>query len=173
MYIQDYDEKFPLLVQPYAGAHLWWFQILHPYIKNKQVFVCPSESYTSIGYPLNPAYGDSANNMYEDSTWSRSDSVHYTPNNNLMHVSITSEAAIQSQSNMFMMWDSEGPYGAAAYAQEYPGYNRDRPGLGQTNGYLPKWARHMEGDSYLFVDGHAKWLHRSGVPETDPRFNIQ
>src|SRR4051812_11103171 len=46
MYTQDYDEKLPLYVFPDAAqAVLYvWSSPLVPYIKSKQVFVCPSDN---------------------------------------------------------------------------------------------------------------------------------
>jgi prepilin-type N-terminal cleavage/methylation domain-containing protein/prepilin-type processing-associated H-X9-DG protein len=171
MYIQDYDEKFPLLQQPQGGAYTYWFQILHPYLKSKQIWVCPSESYSGIGYPLNPVYGAGAD-MYMDGTWTVNDSVHYTPDIYLINNSGTSEASIQSQASMFMAFDGSGPYGAGAYSSSAD-HTWCRNGFGNADQDAEKWTRHLAGDNYLYADGHVKWHSRTSVPATDPRFYLQ
>jgi prepilin-type N-terminal cleavage/methylation domain-containing protein len=55
MYAQDYDETFPRtpdvsqhLVDPKAALNkqgwLYWAQMIQPYVKNQQMFACPSDS---------------------------------------------------------------------------------------------------------------------------------
>jgi prepilin-type N-terminal cleavage/methylation domain-containing protein/prepilin-type processing-associated H-X9-DG protein len=54
MYVQDYDETFPianLISQNYTSE---WQNVLQPYIKNAQVFRCPSD-HTQPMDPTNPA----------------------------------------------------------------------------------------------------------------------
>ncbi len=54
MYVQDYDEVFPI------GTSYWydpdhpagpdsgpWFALIMPYVKNEQIFVCPSHRFTA------------------------------------------------------------------------------------------------------------------------------
>ncbi len=53
MYAQDYDEMLPF-AWDYAGyvntgIYLYWWVVLQPYVKNEQIFVCPSTR-------LNPGY---------------------------------------------------------------------------------------------------------------------
>jgi prepilin-type N-terminal cleavage/methylation domain-containing protein/prepilin-type processing-associated H-X9-DG protein len=61
MYVQDYDETYP--VSYFAGASagkLTWYDVINPYIKNDQVFVCPTagkiES-TDASDPSSGGYG--------------------------------------------------------------------------------------------------------------------
>jgi prepilin-type N-terminal cleavage/methylation domain-containing protein/prepilin-type processing-associated H-X9-DG protein len=43
MYSQDYDEVFPLYFQPQPGGDNWYWHVqLQPYIKNWELFRCPS-----------------------------------------------------------------------------------------------------------------------------------
>jgi prepilin-type N-terminal cleavage/methylation domain-containing protein/prepilin-type processing-associated H-X9-DG protein len=53
MYVQDYDETFPAAYMNYLGTNqdwygtslpdsVYWFTVLQPYVKNRQVFVCPT-----------------------------------------------------------------------------------------------------------------------------------
>ena len=48
MYAEDYDQAYPLYV--HAPNHdQWWYETIQPYVKNKQVFVCPSAPATWRG----------------------------------------------------------------------------------------------------------------------------
>ena len=48
-YIQDYDETLPMggWTDP-SGSVDRWFEMVYPYVRNVGVFVCPSETRTSI-----------------------------------------------------------------------------------------------------------------------------
>jgi len=59
MYGQDYDETYPnirLYIDPGVGCcnlDLTWKNVTMPYIKNKQVFACPSNPYSKLNPPGN------------------------------------------------------------------------------------------------------------------------
>ena len=73
MYVQDYDERFPANSPPgspsnyhivYAGSWNGWISnLLQPYEKNYQIYVCPSKSGASLNFreprsnPANPTVG--------------------------------------------------------------------------------------------------------------------
>jgi prepilin-type N-terminal cleavage/methylation domain-containing protein len=42
MYLQDYDERFPLAASATPTGFLNWHHFVDPYVKNKQIWVCPS-----------------------------------------------------------------------------------------------------------------------------------
>ena len=43
MYAQDYDEWFPgFLTGSTTGTRYAWYDVIQPYIKNRQVYICPS-----------------------------------------------------------------------------------------------------------------------------------
>lgn len=51
MYAQDYDEVFPRTRgggPPYIGPY--WQEVIEPYVKNRQIFACPSEKTREVGY---------------------------------------------------------------------------------------------------------------------------
>jgi prepilin-type processing-associated H-X9-DG protein len=41
MYVQDYDEKYPYAYMN-GSSGVYWFNVYDPYVKNKQVWVCPT-----------------------------------------------------------------------------------------------------------------------------------
>ncbi len=62
-YVQDYDECMPASYQPLAttipetgGAYTYWYWLLQPYIKNRQVLACPAWSKYFLGYGWNYYY---------------------------------------------------------------------------------------------------------------------
>lgn len=44
MYVQDYDETYPMAIMdtPTGVKYAYWYELLAPYIKNTQVFFCPT-----------------------------------------------------------------------------------------------------------------------------------
>jgi prepilin-type N-terminal cleavage/methylation domain-containing protein/prepilin-type processing-associated H-X9-DG protein len=171
MYTQDYDEKFPLLVfNTDPSTWKYWFQTLQPYVKSKQIFVCPSESKTGAGYYVRSA--DTPHAYTADGVWSDADSVHYTVNTQIVGTVSHSEARITSTANMFLFWDADYFHSGIGYDQTNPIFTRDRVGGGLTDPDAPHRARHLEGENYAFVDGHVKWYKRSAVPYNDAHFDF-
>ena len=55
-YVQDYDEVVPYTYMGASGGLVTWWRYLEPYVKNMQVYSCPSaagDGYGSIGYGYN------------------------------------------------------------------------------------------------------------------------
>lgn len=59
MYVQDYDDCFPgraatTHYPPWDHPWSYWYKVIEPYVKNDQLFICPSfrRSPTSYGYSL-------------------------------------------------------------------------------------------------------------------------
>jgi prepilin-type N-terminal cleavage/methylation domain-containing protein/prepilin-type processing-associated H-X9-DG protein len=156
MYLQDYDELFPWQANT-NNIEDWWYQRVMPYVRNRQVFVCPSDGRTvddmsNIGYIIDPA-----------KHWPLS----YGYNGLLYHYPLAEAGQYQ---NVVILADcNEIP--CFAYEVTYPvphvlTDNRFR--LFQSNGV--DMPRHSEGANLGFLDGHVKWYHRNkcyasyGVP---------
>jgi prepilin-type processing-associated H-X9-DG protein len=144
-YCQDYDEMFCLAYTPTQGFPF----LLQPYIKNTQLFKCPSDpdpwavttagvtvhlSYISNYYLHQPDNGVPASlNILKRA----SDTITYAPN------------ADGSAGNLVPTCQyAWGTYGSSVST----GYNL--------------WARvarerHNGGSNYAFADGHAKWLNKN------------
>jgi len=54
MYAQDYDERFPIQFFGWSFITPTWREITVPYIKNDQIYQCPSESTWTWTYGMNP-----------------------------------------------------------------------------------------------------------------------
>lgn len=146
-YAQDYDEvmipgSYPMRVpNPF---HRNWLQVLDPYVKNEQIWVCPSMTgtygygwnYQNFGYiPTSPGTG-----------WA------------------SALGQIQMPSDTILIGDNPdtGMYGAAGIFIYGPSQSSPpTDGIGNVSG------RHNEGANYGFCDGHAKWLSRSNAAGQD------
>lgn len=177
-YTQDYDEKYPSFYSNIGAstgryAFYYWNE-LHPYIKSKQIWVCPSNvttaSFPSIGY-------------IADGVFDTTDVIHYTYNGTLHGQALS---AVESPAEVFLSWDVQNGYAWSGYAYA-ASFNVTNPAIGETlacasykcdrgrtpNGQKnsPSYSRHLEGDNYLFADGHVKWLaHNAVAPATDIRY---
>jgi len=138
-YAQDYDERLPAMFRYMpagTGNPLWWAQdVVQPYVKNDQVFVCPSGSWTKTS--LRPA--GLPNPMVGSYTLPYS-------------VSGLGLGAIQDSAGTILYLECTNP--------DFWGYVKtDIP---QTTGWDNRVAkRHNEGFNTAFVDGHSKWLKQS------------
>jgi prepilin-type N-terminal cleavage/methylation domain-containing protein/prepilin-type processing-associated H-X9-DG protein len=149
MYAQDYDETFTSIgyandlwydaslgafnsnnqANPSAGQNYHgWATVILPYIKNTQIYLCPSWSSSVYGV----AYGLPT----------------HTPNaagtalTNFFAVS-QSMGAFQQPASTIMM-SEKGPGGGNQYLL--------------SNGYYAGRASHNDGGNVAFIDGHAKWF---------------
>lgn len=176
MYSQDYDEHFPL--RRFVDRNVClasWKHALQPYIKNIQIFACP----TNV-----------AARVYDESD--NSTGVKYLaglPRFNrgyfFYHAFFKSGAAVGTQP----WWDGL-EYSEVSF--EYPsssillGENKDiYPDYGPWYAYVPKWgqsganwgARHRTSDraaNLTFIDGHVKYTpwNRTCVPSNADHTNM-
>ena len=166
-YIQDYDEKYPLVA---GGATTTaasgivsqgWAIQMQPYLKSSQIFQCPSETnapaagVTTVG---NTSYG-TAN--YSD----------YWYNSRLAG---SSQAQVDQVSSTVINGDGEN--GSAAYAFNGENITNDASIPAVTTPLVTTpvrvtlagttaqdfGLRHLDGLNYGFADGHVKWL-KSGT----------
>lgn len=172
MYVQDYDGTFPVGWRD-AAVDVYWYQVLQPYIKNKQVFICPTAgpilksdgtlqhsggygyniggtAYTANGYNDWPGNGFG----YRAGYWMTSSG------NGPLKISVIDEA-----SETIMITDPAS-FGYHSNGFSAVGYNASK--------YMPvlhggKVGPFADGESttapplegggnYLFADGHVKYL---------------
>jgi prepilin-type N-terminal cleavage/methylation domain-containing protein/prepilin-type processing-associated H-X9-DG protein len=183
MYIQDYDEAYPLndgenssakyYTQPAdsrspasAPRYSVWTSSLEPYIKSWAVYGCPScpVNLTAFPNPVDPG--------------KPTVSISYTYNG---LISNSSTSRVQSPSSCILMWEGLGKAALRNYAVSNPTYDQSQPArgphpqFGQGRGLMlvltmptPSFWIHGNGSNYLYVDGHVKWRPNMGDPNVSP-----
>lgn len=143
-YLQDYDTTYP----PGWGAPSWssYYAQITPYVKNYEVFVCPSQSSSTAcwcGFPggaSDPAYlaANYTRNPYATVNW-------YAD----MHG--RTEASIEKPSETVLLCDGRRSwvhFSAWCWGNGQGGIACD-PSIANV---------HMDGANVLFCDGHVKWM---------------
>jgi prepilin-type N-terminal cleavage/methylation domain-containing protein/prepilin-type processing-associated H-X9-DG protein len=154
-YVQDYDEKYPIsnLYYPATGGR--WYQLLQPYARSTQVFICPS---TSVSSSVLNIYGWNIGGTASNSGFGYIPATPYTPGG-VVGVSL---AVVEEPSTTFIVLDptSSGYGGNGLYAVGY-----------STKQYMPvlhggapytttatTLTDFSGGGNYLYADGHVKFV---------------
>jgi prepilin-type N-terminal cleavage/methylation domain-containing protein/prepilin-type processing-associated H-X9-DG protein len=174
MYTQDYDEHFPANFSvPGGKPYLSYAAAVAPYIKNKQVWVCPSQTSTLVmgsdwAYPPFLAT-DPAIDYYFN--------LYIGGNDQPILYKRLSQADISTPSDVFLLWEMIPGYMGANFIGDT---NRNAlrpcdPGAPCTTKaeHYAGTGIHLGGDNYLYADGHVKWLARNSVPFTTAKRDIR
>ncbi len=143
MYAQDYDETIPDRRISGAGCSgplpvVNWQQLVYPYVKNEQIFLCPSNpgggctSWPANMPPYSSSYGMNACGIPD------------TPGD----VQI---AQILRPSEL--IWIGDGPQNVVRWGSQ-------DPNAGCSTNYM---AIHNGGNNFAYFDGHAKWMNSMKV----------
>jgi prepilin-type N-terminal cleavage/methylation domain-containing protein/prepilin-type processing-associated H-X9-DG protein len=138
-YAQDYDEKMVQLGHNPPLTYWWWNDVL-PYIKNTQIFYCPSDK---AGYGV--GYNAQISSYWGDA---KSLASFVRPAENIM----LAETSGATRGNVDY---AGGCYGCCA------GFGSSATRATFTNGPpLDGTAavRHNGGANFAYIDGHAKWM---------------
>ena len=57
MYAQDYDDRTVIFAHGPSGENPQWHYLIEPYLKNTQIFICPSQNPTTNWYGRLISYG--------------------------------------------------------------------------------------------------------------------
>lgn len=171
-YTQDYDEKFPLY--NYNTDMRGWVERIQPYIKSLQILQCPSETtngsssfpsgvITDYGYNLWTGYDDStANNI----TAKFLNIAAYTnPSLTVMVMDHTTNNGSRWVTGVV----SGGSYSNCA------GITPCSPGLAQfttVTGDTASVRRHLDGQNFVFADGHVKWYKAATDTQSAAVYNV-
>jgi prepilin-type N-terminal cleavage/methylation domain-containing protein/prepilin-type processing-associated H-X9-DG protein len=170
MYASDYDEENMVDVwQNNAGEWVTWMDPVNPYIKNRELFFCPSAPDTPSTYYAAPA-GVTAAYSYCWPAWIPYD--YYNWWNTIMFAGFPcGKNYAPNTSRPWGHWASlERSIHPAAAAMVIEGYMatyypRTRSAFGwpnntgfSTNPADTNFYRHNGGMNIAFCDGHAKWV---------------
>ena len=159
MYVQDYDERYPMS-RPYypAAPDLRWYDLLQSYAKSTQVFACPTSG---------PIQGGNSYGWNIGGTWHSSDNGNgfgyipaqpWTPDN-VLGVPL---ALIDQPSSTIMVTDpssngysGNGLYASGSVTKDYmPVLHGGQP-YNKTSIAITDFSG---GGNYLFADGHVKFI---------------
>ncbi len=144
MYAQDYDEVLPNHEQ--ISGILSWRGMIYPYVKNKQVYMCPSAEVTTN--PITNWDGVSGDRNYRAGYgFPRIHDASVPRGRSLAEIASVSETICIAEVVEADYYEL-GPIGGATH------------GVVRTDA---AGRRHSEGSNYAFVDGHVKWLRPTGV----------
>ena len=169
-YTQDYDEKFlPAAYGPitspapqndtsmpgnkytsasnYAtqGKFICWMDIVFPYVKSVQIFVCPSA--TKFPDHLSYGYNSLISGQNFDGT-----NVTRAP---------LALAALTRPSETVLNMDYNVSYGNFAMQKDYFAITTNDVAYGTAA------KPHLDGPNFLFADGHVKWLAKNNATALD------
>ncbi len=172
MYVQDYDESFPIFYayntqDPVTSARAWAGDAPHkgielellPYSKNKDIFRCPDDlggpslSDPAFGCPGRPTYQACYGSSYRFDRGSFSVAAGESSQNNDTTQFTSNQIVTDSQfafpSDTRIMRDEMMPwFGTTAK-------------YGYIPGYYQQW--HSRGAGFVFADGHSKFVVSAGA----------
>ena len=176
-YTQDYDETYPYLLEGNSGAlkggHFRknfpiWADSVFPYVKNYQIFFCPSNSLANVPvldeantpeYLVAPkiqaSYGAAANtdppyNLYA-LTLSGSAAMTYGPPTKL--------SSFNNVSETFIVGEIQNSRTTSAGYNIVPLTNVRCTDPAHANPVCPG-TNHFDGGNWLYVDGHVKFMKK-------------
>ncbi|MGD9519210.1 MAG: DUF1559 domain-containing protein [Armatimonadota bacterium] len=157
MYAQDYDEMHPSAWYVYNNSNGWiWVDCLYPYVKNVQLFTCPSYVSYSARLRTTPnAFG--MYNFDRDHLGYGCNTNYYGGNDGAGHTCShpmgrpLSQIVLPAETVLFTDWT--GVYEAAASYTINSGYTTGNPNV----------YRHNEQCQVGFCDGHVKSMNMGSL----------
>ncbi len=145
MYVQDYDEVLP----SYGGSPMVTPQTrIQPYLKNLQIWVCPSSSgLFAIYWDGTPAWPPTVFGPQGSYGWSNRsiNGVKMAQLQTPAESSMWADSVVTSNWTFTILWE---------------------------NNYYRTAAVHNDGGNMAFADGHAKWLNRNDLRVGTPQFTV-
>ncbi len=157
MYAQDYDEVMVPgnIIYPAFGTY-YWLGVLQPYIKNGQIFNCPSNSNKWTG-PGSQSGGYACNFV------SYGPGGHTPPLSNYGrggYYRAVSMAELTHPAETILFFDYFNGY---VVCSTYDDLTTIHTVLGTSAAHKPG-RKHNEGRNWAFGDGHAKWNKAVNLP---------
>jgi prepilin-type N-terminal cleavage/methylation domain-containing protein/prepilin-type processing-associated H-X9-DG protein len=168
MYVQDYDETFPIFhaynSQPPAGqpGHLGVEVSLEPYTKSPKVFRCPSDvgsPYQQRDVPGTNSYWQAYGSSYRFQRQCFTIICGFSTQNNLEVCSnfgwrqqVVTDASFRFPAQTRIIRDEMFPF----FSRTVPGYEKYGYDFDPPYDYFRMW--HPQGGSCVFADGHAEFV---------------
>ncbi len=158
MYAQDYDETLPLAATATPMGFLNWHHLTDPYVKNKQVWICPSAT-----LPIRDGLGNLVC-QYGFNTYYLNVSVNVFNIFSLNNAPGVTLAAAAEPSRTVMMGDCRGvdSYQTPSHLSTYLLPPSQPPGQAGADYWGRPDGRHSQGTVVELLDGHAKWFRSGG-----------
>lgn len=157
MYVQDYDETYPPTsldtvpgsASTFITSYIAYPDLLMPYVKNVQIFACPSDrTLTPSGFNLPTGYKPTMKWLGCPIT---GDGLH--PETPYASGPVVDQAKVKEPATTIMIFESKFQQGGAYRAcDSIPGAISDV---------------HSEGSNLAFADGHVKWMKATAVKQGD------
>lgn len=154
MYTQDYDERLPLAATVTDAGFLNWHDLADPYVRNKQIWICPSSN-----EPIRDIYGKPVCH-YGFNTFYLNENVVPANIYSLNNAPGVSLGVVSAPSHCVLMTDNRGIDGRipANHLSTYvlPPSQPDADYWGRPD------MRHTGGGVVGLLDGHVKWFRIGG-----------
>jgi len=164
MYKQDYDERVsgPYIYEgPVWGDYnvlLWFPDLLNPYVKNKQIKICPSgHDWTDWASPATYDEPGRYNFSYKwNSIWYWPCLIPEAPTSKQGFVHYQADAAVADPAGTILLWEGYWP-------ETWFDCDSDPAPDDPANGLPTARYRHFTGFNSTHGDGHAKWYKKDST----------
>ncbi len=156
-YNQDYDGCFPQVYNDTTGTRWMWADIITPYVKNRQLFACPSGIATDSGANTNMQWTRYSMNMCHG--WHFPEGTTAGIGGAPPYECPLSDSRLTYPSQHGMVFESSNAWWC--HWLGHPGW--DGSGVSEDGTYLVGvlgetiYPWHNEGLNIAMTDGHAKW----------------
>ena len=157
MYLQDYDEQY--VIWRYFlpnGDKQTWVELLQPYVKNKQIWICPSDE---LAKPIKPS--ETAGGSSQNSYWLNAHITHWSGLNaaDSRYNSVVLSQITYPATSIVV---TDGPANDGQHT--WPGPPTEW--CGTADWCVRSETRHTGGMNITFADSHAKWYRREQLKST-------
>jgi len=159
-YAQDYDERLPfqwqnivnpthiVIGQTVATNYYTWAERIMPYVKNDQIFQCPSKTFATISHSAYPT------------------AYHFTACTGGISPSGASMGTINQPANTILLFDGIGNMDSGGWTStNLANLLSGTPDAVATALNCTTARRHNDGANMAYVDGHAKWGNRAAASQ--------